>query len=78
MSLYDFIAGLQKKSEKTKKRVLMGLLAVSFLILAVFWVIIFKQEVSSVSRTNKSQNVASALGKTDNILTPLAALVGGF
>ena len=79
MSLYDFIYNLQRKPAKYKKRVLVFLLAVSFLILAVFWFFMFKNQLAQNSGvSSQNETVAGALLGQDKLLSPTAALIEGF
>ena len=76
MSLYNFIVKLRKKPDHKKKQVLIFLLAVSFIILAVFWVTMFKRDYYNVSESGQKSDKVAQYG--DDILSPLAALVNGF
>jgi cell shape-determining protein MreC len=76
MSLYNFIVKLRKKPDHKKKQVLIFLLAVSFIILAVFWVTMFKRDYYNVSDSGQKSDSAVQYG--DDVLSPLAALVDGF
>lgn len=77
MSLYNFIYQLQRKSERTKQRILIALLAVSFFVLAGFWVWLFKREVAQISSSPVS-GAERVLGSEGKLLSPLASLVEGF
>ncbi len=76
MSLYDFILKLRKKPDHRKKQVLIFLLAVSFIILAVFWATMFKRDYYNVSGSDQKSDQAVQYG--DDVLSPLAALIDGF
>lgn len=76
MSLYDFILKLRKKPDQKKKRVLVFLLAVSFIILAAFWVVMFKRDFYNAIGSGQKSGQAVQYG--DDVLSPLAALVDGF
>ena len=79
MSLYDFIYNLQRRPAKYKKRILVFLLAVSFVILAVFWFFLFKNQLAQNSGVfPKNETVAGALLGQDKLLSPTAALIEGF
>lgn len=77
MSLYNFVYKLQRKPEKAKRQILIILLVVSFLILAMFWVFMFKIQVSKTTNVDGSVG-ASLLGEDQKILSPFAALIDGF
>lgn len=77
MSLYNFVYNLQRKNNKTKQRILVGLLAFSFLVLMFFWVLIFKNQLKKVDITGGS-GVTKLLGEEEKMVSPLAALVQGF
>ena len=77
MSLYNFIYNLQKKSERTKQRILIALLLVSFFVLAGFWVWLFKNQVAQISSPQVS-GAERVLGGEGKLLSPLASLVEGF
>ena len=76
MSLYNFIVRQRKKPDHKKKQVLIFLLAVSFIILAVFWVTMFKRDYYNVSQSGQKSDQTAQYG--DDVLSPLAALVDGF
>ncbi|MFY9492906.1 MAG: hypothetical protein WAP55_00235 [Minisyncoccia bacterium] len=77
MSFYNFIYNLQKKSERTKQRILIALLVVSFFVLAGFWVWLFKNQVAQISSSPMS-GAERVLGGEGKLLSPLASLAEGF
>ena len=76
MSLYNFIVKLRRKPDHKKKQVVVFLLAVSFVILAAFWVVMFKRDFYNVSQSGQKSDKVAQYG--DDVLSPLAALIGGF
>ncbi len=76
MSLYDFVYNLQRKPYKTKKRILAGLLIVSFIALSVFWVIMFRSQVTKAPILSGGTEETLG-GKDQNLLSPVAALIEG-
>lgn len=78
MSFYDFIYNLQRRPYQTRKKVLAGLLVFSFLILAVFWVVAFKGQVSGGLNTSEKSASSNILGENEKLLSPAAALIDGF
>ena len=79
MSLYDFIYNLQQKPAKQKKRILIFWLAMSFLVLAIFWFYMFKSQLAQNSGVfPQNETVAGALLGQDKLLSPTAALIEGF
>lgn len=82
MSLYDFILKQQQKSQEAKKRILVFLLVVSFIILAAVWVFIFKNQIRQANLSNLSAS-SDSLQRQDNqdlrsgLISPLAALKDG-
>ena len=77
MSLYNFVYKLQRKPEKAKRQILIILLVFSFLILAMFWVFMFKNQVSKTTNVAGSSGT-SLLGEDQKMLSPFAALIEGF
>lgn len=77
MSLYNFVYNLQRKNNKTKKRILVGLLAISFIVLMFFWILMFKNQLQKIDLSQKS-GPAKLFGDEEKIVSPLAALVQGF
>lgn len=78
MSLYNFVYKLQRKQAWYKRRVLVGLLVVSFLILVAFWVIMFR---SQISKTNNLYSAGGGEAETlgsEKMMGPVAALIDGF
>lgn len=76
MSLYNFVYNLQRKNNKTKKNILVGLLAISFIVLMFFWILIFKSQLQKIDPSQSGS--AKLLGDEEKIISPLAALVQGF
>ena len=77
MSLYNFVYNLQRKNNKTKKRILIGLLVASFIVLMFFWVLMFKNQLQKIDLSQKS-GATKLLGDEEKIVSPLAALIQGF
>mgnify|MGYP001560423784 FL=1 len=77
MSLYNFVYNLQRKNNKAKKRILVSLLACSFLLLMFFWVVMFKNQLQKIDLSQGS-GAAKLLGEEEKMVSPLAALVQGF
>ncbi len=79
MSLYNFLYKLQRRPAKYKVRVLIGLLAACFLVLVVFWVIMFKDQVlrTNGDYSNAGESPTATVGSQD-MMSPLTALVDGF
>ena len=79
MSLYDFIYNLQQKPAKQKKRILIFWLTMSFLVLAIFWFYMFKNQLAQNSGVfSKTETVSGAVLGQDKLLSPTAALIEGF
>ena len=76
MSLYDFIYNLQRKPYKTKKRILAGLLVVSFILLSVFWVFMFKRQISRTA-INLGGLEETVGGNNQGLIGPAAAIIEG-
>lgn len=80
MSLYNFLYKLQRRPAKYKIRVLISLLVACFVVLAVFWVVMFKSQVlktnSDYSSNNGSPTIATV--GSESMMSPLTALVDGF
>lgn len=56
----------------------MGLVVFSFLALAVFWVVMFKSQVSGGLNFSETSGETEFLGQSKNLLSPAAALIDGF
>ena len=77
MNLYDFILSLQKKSEPTKRKILVGLVLISFLVLSGLWVVTFKKQFgqgAGLSNTNTEKVRRSSI----SLAGPFASLKEGF
>ncbi len=77
MSLYNFIYKLQKKPERSRRQILFGVVAVFFVALIGWWVLMFKDQVSKIS-SSQNTGVENVLGSEEKLLSPLAALAEGF
>lgn len=76
MSLYDFVYNLQRKPARAKKRILVALLIVSFVILSTFWVYMFKRQISRtmISSGGAEETVG---GSGNSLIGPAAAIIDG-
>jgi len=82
MGLYDFILKQQKKPPEAKKRILVFLLIISFIILATAWIFIFQSQIKQTNLTDfsASSDSSAQLGGQDlksGLISPLAALKDG-
>ncbi len=75
MSLYDFVYNLQRKPDRVKKRILAVLLIVSFILLSIFWVLMFKKQVSQTA-INSNKEIET-VGGSQNLMGPAAAIIEG-
>ena len=78
MSLYNFLYNLQRKSYQSRKRILVGLVAVSFLFLATFWFFMFKNQVSQGTDPQVSPGSGEFSILDQKLPGPVAALAEGF
>ena len=78
MSLYNFLYNLQRKSYREKRRVLFGLLTISFIFLAVLWVFMFKNQVSRGTKSVSTSNLDEVSVLEEKMPGPTAALLEGF
>jgi cytoskeletal protein RodZ len=76
MSLYDFVYNLQRKPDRIKKRILIVMLVVSFILLSAFWVFMFKRQVSQTTTYSNSETETVG-GDKQNIIAPAAAIIEG-
>jgi len=73
MGLYQFIESLQNKPEEQKKRILVLLTLISFVLLVGLWIISFNNQVSFVGQTTDE----APKNQEDKMLGPLASLKNG-
>lgn len=80
MGLYETLHKIQKKPENTKRKILVVLVLVSFLLLVGFWLITFKNqfrsEQSFIFQSNEELGQKEKIGS--QLLGPVASLKEGF